>query len=77
MGQNLGDKSVHSIAFSDVLMTIPYIYDEAFLENSLRLKSVNCFREKVLPLMFDPPLLSQFWLVWKICKREFEYILLM
>ena len=51
MGQNLGDKSVHSIAFSDVLMTIPYIYDEAFLESSLRLKSVN------------PPLLSQFWLV--------------
>ena len=63
MGQNLEDKSVHSIVFSDVWMTIPYIYDEAFLENSLRLKCVNCFREKVLPLMFDPPLLSQFWLV--------------
>ena len=63
MGQNLGDKSVHSIAFSDVLMTIPYIYDEAFLENSLRLKNVNCFCEKVLPLMFDLPLLSRFCLV--------------
>ena len=63
MGQNLGDKSVESIVFRGVLMIIPYIYDEAFLENSLRLKSVNCFLEKVLPLMFDLPLLSRFCLV--------------
>ena len=63
MGQNQGHKSVHSIAFKGVLMAIPYIYDEAFLHNSLRLKSVNCFREKVPPLMFDLSLLSRFWLV--------------